>query len=795
MKKVAERCKHNFEAGDRNRGRSYFYDEMVRVQAVDEDHFYALVAGSYDQDYDVTLNWSETADNSELAAYCSCPRFSEGWACKHLWAALLELDAQEYSLSVPGRGKLILEWDEPLEVAFEAAQTQQSTVTRKKVKKKKAKSRRSRPTQKPAWHKTFEVLQQTTLRPDGTWEDALSDALVAKQREVWYVLSVGKSLTYGALIIDFFERQTKKNGQFGKPKQLRLDGQEIDSFTNADDRELLSQLVQFAHVVEYNSSYRYRSYGNERVEAAEIPPSLIDYLMPRLAATGRLVWVLDSSQPFEDAQPLSWDGEVPWQFEMKVTPEAKKKHWAVEGFFSRDGQTCPLHNAVLATPSGLLLMDDTLFRLDVDRDVYGWLHAINVNSPVEVPFKDRSVFLEKLWSTPTLPKIDLPDDLRWEQRHEPPQPKLKIYAPNQASRQQRQKCLVADVSFQYGSNEVRMDSPSGNLPVEQEASPEKSNGKKKKVVSKKNGKPGAVYVRDREAERNQIADLASLGANASGKYYDSKGDIEFPQKQLATLVDQLLEKGWQVEAEGKLYRTAGDFNISVQSDIDWFELDASFDFDGVEVKLPELLAAVRKGEKFVELGDGTRGILPDQWLAKYQHLADLGTVEEGKLRFKPSQALLLDAMLDEQDNLQVDRKFSQFRKRLREFDGIQAKQEPKTFVETINATAWAGFTSSDSLGSAVVWPTTWVSAKQSKSFRCSKTDAHEGSKKTKSDVRRWSLRPRVLFLTGSMKPQSSHPSCVWPTTQASIARSVSAIWTTIIWWSPPTAPCGVISWS
>ena len=51
-----------------------------------------------------------------------------------------------------------------------------------------------------------------------------------------------------------------------------------------------------------------------------------------------------------------------------------------------------------------------------------------------------------------------------------------------------------------------------------------------------------------------------------------------------------------MEAEGKLYRSAGRFKMSVASGVDWFDLDGEADFEGQTVRLPELLAAIRRGE-------------------------------------------------------------------------------------------------------------------------------------------------------------------------------------------------------
>ena len=59
----------------------------------------------------------------------------------------------------------------------------------------------------------------------------------------------------------------------------------------------------------------------------------------------------------------------------------------------------------------------------------------------------------------------------------------------------------------------------------------------------------------------------------------------------------LLQEGWRVEAEGKLYRQAGDFRIEVTSGIDWFELHGGVDFGDQEVAAarPARGPATRRG--------------------------------------------------------------------------------------------------------------------------------------------------------------------------------------------------------
>lgn len=64
--------------------------------------------------------------------------------------------------------------------------------------------------------------------------------------------------------------------------------------------------------------------------------------------------------------------------------------------------------------------------------------------------------------------------------------------------------------------------------------------------------------------------LTSLGVKVRQRY--GKTSVTLGVKKLPALVGQLIHKGWRVEADGKLYRTASNFDISVLSGIDWFEL-------------------------------------------------------------------------------------------------------------------------------------------------------------------------------------------------------------------------------
>ncbi len=82
----------------------------------------------------------------------------------------------------------------------------------------------------------------------------------------------------------------------------------------------------------------------------------------------------------------------------------------------------------------------------------------------------------------------------------------------------------------------------------------------------------------------------------------------------------------------------------------------------------------------VRIGDGTIGLLPEEWLERFAPLAGLGTKEEDHLRFRRNQAGLLDALLAAQPEVHVDALFERMRERLRSFTGVTVMEQRACFV-------------------------------------------------------------------------------------------------------------------
>ena len=191
------------------------------------------------------------------------------------------------------------------------------------------------------------------------------------------------------------------------------------------------------------------------------------------------------------------------------------------------------------------------------------------------------------------------------------------------------------------------------------------------------GPPPRVLVRDAGKERGFLERLQGLGLKRLA--YAGLEAQRLPAARLASVVTTLTGEGWQVEAEGQVYRRPGQASLRVSSGIDWFDVETAVEFEGRTVALPRLLQALRRGDATVVLDDGSLGLLPEEWLQRLAPLVRFGEAEGDRLRFRRTQVGLLDALLAAQGEVETDAGFEKARAALRRFDGIKALAPPRGF--------------------------------------------------------------------------------------------------------------------
>ena len=672
---LADRCRHSFTAKRWRAGYQYCADDLVQIEETDALGLYAAVQGTAPSPYRVSLDWSLAKADGILIATCTCPNYQEGAVCKHIAATIFEADRRHLASRVPGRGALDVmddqdEWESDADDFDDVdrydddvydtdddsfARRRKTPLPRIAGPRQRSLKRSARPAPPPQWQTQLHSLA-SGVRPKNREVDPPAKI---RNREIWYRLNRADTASRGTLVIEFQQRERKLDGGFSKRKSLGISPSAISTLPDALDRELLSAMIGNFGEDRYGRSsyntYSYYGYGygaSSEVCRCTLAPGAYASLLPRLCATGRFDWLQEATAT-EDAEPapLVWDEGPAWQFKLQFGPSPDAKTWRLTGVLHRaDGAAPP--GAVRFADAGVVLFDGSAAHLD-EHAAARWVATIQRTGDIEVPGKERDAFLVQLARSPELPPLQLAEECGWSVVDVEPKPRLVVAAPDRHGRY-----LKASVSFDYRDQTVAWRDPR-TLLVDDE---------KRELIR-----------RDTVRERSAWSALDSAPVQPPSAYDRREFDAEIAPKRLPLVVSRLLAAGWNVEAEGAKIRQAGEFKISLSSGIDWFELDAAADFEGVQASLPALLKALQHGQSYVELDDGTRGMLPEEWLARYAPLADMGTIEGNKIRFVPSQAMLLDAWLAAQPEVNLDAAFQEIRDRLRSFEGIKPAEEPVTF--------------------------------------------------------------------------------------------------------------------
>ncbi len=643
----------------KSKGYSYATDGRVRFQTGNNNRATARVLGTWW--YDVELR----REGAVLFGSCTC-EFCQGecMPCKHIWAAIIRADDLSYlrgpnqelpkwfdlDETVGGDAECDDEYDEEVDESYHDEWDDEPVRPPQPRTQARSTPKPATPP-KPAvtWRKQVDSIRAVVSQaspPSGVRSQKWSAG-----REFLYVVDVASSLKLDGLALNLQFRDRKRNGEWSRPKSARLSMDELRGAPNPADREIINTLLGARNQSSYYGMYSYGYYNAAPLEYV-VPPALMVSLVEKACRTGRCSVTDGNGEP----RPLRWDDAGPWEFCVAVQREGDEADYRLNAFVRRGDVTLPIAPPIQTLLGELIFFADSVARLE-HFGASSWFRVLGSLGSICVPHNEGAELASELLAMPRLPKLDMPDELRFEQVVAAPKPCLKVMAPDQ--KVSGPKRLLAALEFDYEGNVIPNDDPRPRL-VEKDSR--------------------RVIARDTAAETAAYEELRRLGLRPASRWSRQDAPLELKPKHLPRAVAELTALGWRVEAEGKLYRTPGEITIEVSSGIDWFELHGSVDYGDTTASLPKLLAALKKGQNTVELDDGSFGMLPEEWLKKYGVLAGLGTANDDHLRFTRSQVGLLDALLASQPEATCDELFTRARDQLKRFDGIKPLDAPAGFV-------------------------------------------------------------------------------------------------------------------
>jgi superfamily II DNA or RNA helicase len=209
-----------------------------------------------------------------------------------------------------------------------------------------------------------------------------------------------------------------------------------------------------------------------------------------------------------------------------------------------------------------------------------------------------------------------------------------------------------------------------------------------------------VVHRNRTAERAFIGTLHTLHSNFvefdDGATLALKGADVLKNNWFFLFVDAMNEEkvpvfGFEQLKNFRFNTAKPSTHIYISSNTDWFDAKVDILFGDQRVSVAEVKKALANKQQFVQLNDGTLGILPEEWLKKYSLLFRVGEGKTDKLKLSRYHLSVIDELYENRDEEELTIKLEEKYERIREFDQIKEIDAPQNLQPILRPYQVAGF--------------------------------------------------------------------------------------------------------
>ncbi len=170
---------------------------------------------------------------------------------------------------------------------------------------------------------------------------------------------------------------------------------------------------------------------------------------------------------------------------------------------------------------------------------------------------------------------------------------------------------------------------------------------------------------------------------------------QFPEEYYHLNIDDMLKDYWFHEAFEVLRKEGveifglqeltkfpysphkANVSINIASGQDWFDVEISLQFGDYKIALNDIKKAVLRKDKFIKLSDGSQGILPKEWIDKFEKYFRHGQIKKGELKISSLKFSLIDELFEEQDYSEILYEIHEKKKKLKNFKEIKKLKIPK----------------------------------------------------------------------------------------------------------------------
>ena len=209
-----------------------------------------------------------------------------------------------------------------------------------------------------------------------------------------------------------------------------------------------------------------------------------------------------------------------------------------------------------------------------------------------------------------------------------------------------------------------------------------------------------MVKRNKEAEEGFISKLGSLHSQfinqPQNKSLVLKGPDVLKNNWFFLFVDAMKEMkvpvyGFEALKNFRFNTAKPSTRIHLSSGMDWFDAKVELAFGEQRIGIAEIQKALANKQSFVQLNDGTLGILPDEWIKKYALLFKVGEGKNNQLRLSRFHLSVIDDLYDQRDEQELSFELDEKYDRLREFKNIPEVPIPVELENRLRPYQLSGF--------------------------------------------------------------------------------------------------------
>jgi SNF2 family DNA or RNA helicase len=209
-----------------------------------------------------------------------------------------------------------------------------------------------------------------------------------------------------------------------------------------------------------------------------------------------------------------------------------------------------------------------------------------------------------------------------------------------------------------------------------------------------------VIQRNLELEKDYIRKIESLHSGfirpAEGNVLALKGADVLKNNWFFLFVDAVKDMnipvyGFEALKNFRFNTAKPSTKIYISSNTDWFDAKVEIHFGEQKVTVEEVKKALSNKQQFVQLEDGTLGILPEEWIRKYSLLFRVGDGKSGNMKLSKYHFSVIEELYMQRDEEELFFKLEEKYERLKDNHSIKPIPAPAHLQHILRPYQESGF--------------------------------------------------------------------------------------------------------